>query len=102
TADDLSNTTLLRDLNTPAISWIQANDVANRPASASYLGNGSNTIAGLGADAKIAVVGGGGYPSRWTSQGVKRAEGDFTHTNDGTTDWWQWVRAFAVDYPDTH
>lgn len=102
TKDDLNNTTLDRDLNTPAIRKIQELDIANRPATASYLGNGSNTIAGLGSDAKIALVGGGGYPSRWISTGVKRAEGDFTHPNDGSTDWWQWARSFVTTYPNTH
>ena len=99
-ADDLPNDAVHGRRAEELMARIPQLDGAARPATPSFLGN----TARLEVDAgvwQIGLFGGGGYPCRWTSTGVKRAEGDFTHADDGGGDWQEWTRGMIMALPAT-
>lgn len=96
--DDFSGTATNANRAEEAMQRIPELDSAGRPASPSIL-SGDNLIDPAAMD-QVLLFGGGLYPCRWVSTGVKRVEGDFTRF--GGTDWADAARAYVTAYPDAN
>lgn len=95
--DDLDATNEpMKTLIEQAMDRTQFLDAYHRPASPSLLGGDPSV-----GDPKVRVIFSGRYASRWLSEGVKRAEGDFT-IPDANLDWQRVLRLEILATPEVH
>lgn len=85
-------------LSEQAMLRVQALDAANRPGSPSLLG--WNLEPPTVDPPDVIVLGSGTYASRWTSVGVKRADGDFTIDSVTWPEWADVIRDHVEAFPD--